>query len=135
MTPEEAAKQIGTQLLQNMPKSDSGGFWNWDEVTQSIRTNSTGVVGSKVIIVLAEMGLMWPVHLLLEKGSNVNVQSNAGGTALMVATWQKHYAIVRLLIQNGANAKLHLTNSPTALARCWAAADCPLDIKQFLERS
>jgi ankyrin repeat protein len=128
MTPEEAAKQIGTLLLRNILKSST--FCRWEEVTQSIRASSTGVIGSLVIVTLVEMGLLWPVRLLLEKGSNIDVQCTDGRTPLMAAVYYKHYDIVRMLIEKGANTKLKNSNDNTVLAY-----RAPSEIKRLLERS
>jgi hypothetical protein len=99
---------------------------------QSIRGSRTGVVGSLLILPLAQMGLLWPVQLLLEKGSNVDAQSSNGGTALIIAAYYKHYGVVRLLVEKGANTKLKSSSGHTVLG--YLHGDCPLDIKPLLER-
>jgi hypothetical protein len=132
MTPEEAAKQIGTQLFPKMLKSSVVGYWTGEELRQSIRASRTGVVGSQLILALAETGLLLPMGLLLEKGSNIDVQNNAGHTALMIALYCKQYAIVRLLLEKGANTKLKTICGYPVLT--YVHSDCPPDLKRLLER-
>jgi hypothetical protein len=112
--------------------SSVGGFWNGEELRQSIRASTTGVVGSQLILALAEMGLLLPMRLLLEKGSNIDVQNYVGATALITAVYHKQFAIVHLLLEKGANTKLSTTGGSTALN--YVKDDCPPELKQLLER-
>ncbi|EHK47127.1 hypothetical protein TRIATDRAFT_217580 [Trichoderma atroviride IMI 206040] len=43
------------------------------------------------------------VHLLIEKGADLNIRDSSGKTAMMFAAWDKNSEILRMLVENGAN--------------------------------
>jgi ankyrin repeat protein len=116
-----------------MPKSSVGDYWTWEDLRQSIRASRTGVVGSQLILALAETGLLLPMRLLLEKGSNADVNTTKGHTALMIAMNYKQYDIVRLLLEKGANPKLK--DNYNNLALNYLQIDCPPELKVSLQQS
>jgi ankyrin repeat protein len=161
MTAEEAAAQVGTQLLRNLhifaegsqnPISNDIRESIQEGICQSIRDD--GVVGSLLIIALALAGLEWPVRLLLEKGANIETKSKRSAnvqmpanmlfapkvnparkynlvfgnrvhelempfaysqTALIVAAGRGHEAVVRRLLERGANIEATDTKASTAV--------------------
>ncbi|KAJ7223968.1 ankyrin repeat domain-containing protein [Mycena rebaudengoi] len=62
-----------------------------------------GPIDDKPLIVASYYGYMDIVHLLIEKGADVNAQSGHCGNALQVASSEGHESIVHLLIEKGAN--------------------------------
>ncbi len=71
-------------------------------------------------------------NLLLKRGSRVDaVTEGTHFTALMLASWQGHCDVVRLLLQEfGANADLKDAGGYTALH--WAVEDAPLQVCRLL---
>ncbi|KAJ7114782.1 hypothetical protein C8R44DRAFT_224838 [Mycena epipterygia] len=55
------------------------------------------------------------VHLLIQKGANVNAQGGYYGTALQEASSAGHYPVVQLLITNGADVNMEGGKYGTAL--------------------
>ena len=47
------------------------------------------------------------MKLLLEKGADVESKSNIGQTPLLLAAWNGHKAVVKLLLEKGAEKLLH----------------------------
>jgi ankyrin repeat protein len=77
MTKEAAAAEIGNRLVEELDKStESMGVHCGvkDIIRQSVREN--GVVRSLLLVAVAFAGLKWPVSLLLEKGANIETNSN-----------------------------------------------------------
>ena len=113
MDPEEAAAKIGAQLLRDLQFQGGGGL---DKVQRSIRENGRGIVGSYLIHALAWTGLDWPVRLLLEKGADVDAKkSDSHVTPLMLAAVQGHVAVIRVLLEKGANVNERSNSGWTAL--------------------
>lgn len=54
------------------------------------------------------------VKLFIDLGSNLNIQSNLGYTALMLSIENKHKEVAKLLIESGANVNLFNQNSLNA---------------------
>lgn len=52
--------------------------------------------------------------VLIKLGLNVNAQNNDGNTALHFASSKKHWRILELLLQGGANEKLYNHKRQTA---------------------
>lgn len=98
MTPEEAAKQIGTTLLLRVAPHNS-----WESIRETIRSNGKGIVGSSLILALANTGLELPTQLLLEKGADIELKSPLEGTPLILAAREKHKAVMQVLLGKGAN--------------------------------
>jgi hypothetical protein len=67
------------------------------------------------IIDAARRGRTDVVKLLLDKGTNVDMQNNYGQTALMWAASEGHTEIVKLLLDKGANPVIKDKNGKTAL--------------------
>jgi ankyrin repeat protein len=63
--------------------------------------------GDSALIWAAELGMTEIGCFLLEAGSNVNLKNHNGRTALMMSVrqifMQDHPAVVRMLIEGGAN--------------------------------
>jgi ankyrin repeat protein len=153
MTKEDAAAQIGERLVRELDKSSERGPAVLkrveDMVGQSVRKK--GVVRSLLLVAVAFAGLKWPVTLLLEKGANIETNSNNspnpsdtkdtitllqenmqwsfsqklehallnGETALIAAAREGHEAVVRLLLEKGANVDAEDKGCRTALM--WAS--------------
>ncbi|KAJ7266795.1 ankyrin repeat domain-containing protein [Mycena rebaudengoi] len=62
-----------------------------------------GLIDDKPLIVASYYGYMDIVHLLIEKGADVNAQGGGYGNALQAASSSGHESIVHLLIEKGAN--------------------------------
>ena len=58
------------------------------------------------------------IRRLLEKGAAVNTQNRTGETALMYAAWRGHANIVRLLLENRADATLKNRQDDTGINAC-----------------
>lgn len=125
MTPKEASKKIGNQLLRNVKPhqiltrdgSTKGCKFDtsWDHIQASIIKNN-GVVGSSLILALAHTGLELPLQLLLEKGANIEARTDFySQTSLMLAAQGGHYAVVRLLLKEGAAINARDARQWTAL--------------------
>ena len=55
------------------------------------------------------------VDLLLQRGAEINLQSSAGYTALMLAAFHGHERVVELLLRRGAEINLQKSDGVTAL--------------------
>ncbi|KAJ7287134.1 ankyrin repeat-containing domain protein [Mycena rebaudengoi] len=62
-----------------------------------------GPIDDKPLIAASYYGYMDIVHLLIEKGANVNAQGGEYGNALQAASSSGHESIVHLLIEKGEN--------------------------------
>ena len=60
---------------------------------------------------------------LLDAGIDINAQNNNGETALYRAVLKKNYALIRFLIENGADASIATNQGQTPLALAQANAD------------
>ena len=58
------------------------------------------------------------VKLLLEQGSDIDLQNNQGNTPLMNASKTKNLKIIKLLLENGANIFIRNNEGKTALDFC-----------------
>jgi ankyrin repeat protein len=65
------------------------------------------------------------------KGADINLQERDGWTPLMAACVRGHEAVVRLLLERGANATLRHVNGSTALF--WARHNKRASIVALLE--
>ena len=74
------------------------------------------------------------VHLMLDKNPNIDLQSNYGKTALIMAIENGQSEIAQMLIKNGANLDLSDMNGNTALMI--AVRGCPQFevVKMILEK-
>lgn len=122
MAPEEAARQVGTKLLLSVTphtiyyertKVNERG---WEHIRQSIRNNGKGIVGSSLILAIANTGLELPMGLLLDKGADIDTRSEYGRqTSLEIAAMQGHEAVVRFLLIKGFNVDATNSGGNTAL--------------------
>jgi len=55
------------------------------------------------------------VRLLLEKGASLDIQTDLGSTALIIASWKGHTEIVKLLVEKGASLDIQNVYGETAL--------------------
>ena len=117
MTPEEAAMKIERELLKDVPVSQSWGQWTWDTIKQSIRNNGNGVVGSQLILLLALTGFPQGVHLLLQKGADIETKSSDGRPALSFAASSGKEGMIRLLLEKGSNINAQDNLGVTPLMR------------------
>ncbi len=67
-----------------------------------------GVSGLTLLMGAAGHGQERVVKLLLRRGAEINLQSNGGGTALMLATGWDHPAVVRRLLRAGCRCGAYL---------------------------
>ena len=113
MTPEEAAKQVGTTLLLRVKPHTS-----WESIRESVKSNGRGIVGSSLILALAYTGLELPTQLLLEKGADIESKNPNDGTPLILAAREKHKAVMQVLLGKGANvnAASKFGNTPLMFA-------------------
>jgi ankyrin repeat protein len=113
MTPDEAARQVGTTLLLRVVPHTS-----WESIRESIRSNGKGVVGSSLILALACTGLELPTQLLLEKGADIETKNPNEGTPLILAAREKKKAVMQVLLGKGANinAASKFGNTPLIFA-------------------
>ena len=59
----------------------------------------------------AQLGSERVVDLLLRCGSEIDMQSSIGGTALMAAAGQGHERVVDLLLQRGAEVNMQSSDA------------------------
>ena len=67
-----------------------------------------GASGLTLLMGAAVYGHERVVKLLLRHGAEINLQSNGGGTALMLATGWDHPAVVRRLLRAGCRCGAYL---------------------------
>lgn len=69
--------------------------------------NTATATGATVLMAVSVSGNAEAAKLLIDRGANVNAVENKNGqTALMFAAWQNRGAVVKLLLEHGADAAL-----------------------------
>ncbi|KAF9063467.1 ankyrin repeat-containing domain protein [Rhodocollybia butyracea] len=123
-------------LAQKFFETKNTCYSNWVKIYQVDQPgwDQSGSWGYNVepIYYAAFGGLLRNVHLLLNKGADVNVQGGEYGNALQVAAEAGHLAIVQLLLDNGADVNAQGGEYGSALQ---AAADGGhlIVVKQLLD--
>jgi uncharacterized protein len=130
MTAHEAASQIGTQLLRELPRESKFFAWKWEEVVDSIRSQAKGVIGSKLIHIFAETGSQEPMQLLLEKGADIELKTDMEWTALLVAVSAGNQTVVQMLLEKGANINSQNFHGQSSLML--AALRCNISMVRLL---
>ena len=68
-----------------------------------LRVNEIDVYGQNPIYYAVREGRMEVVKLMIEKGSNINIEDKYGQNCIFYSVREGHYAMTELLIQKGAN--------------------------------
>jgi len=87
---------------------------------------------NEVLLVAAEEGNLLVLKTALEKGANINTESEVGRTALMIASEKGNMEVVKYLVEKGAKEK-KVKEASNTQSKNKILKEETMDIKELLE--